>query len=122
MPLDLNIDPLLPGRLGALGFGLVAVLAIVQLGLLLWALIRLAGTPDNAVSLPKWAWALIIIFASTVGPIAFLVAGRREPEHFAPPTWQGHASAASAADLLYGAPARPFQPGDVRGQETSGQP
>ena len=51
-------------------------LIIIQIGLIIFALFRLAK--DNVKYLPKWAWALIIIFFNLPGPIIFLVVGREK--------------------------------------------
>lgn len=89
----------------------VVVLGVVEVGLLVVALIRLVRTPQGRLTLPMWAWALIIVFVSTLGPIAFLVAGRRPPELSGDvPRAAGSGRASSAADLLYG-PKPPTDPG-----------
>ncbi|MDF2672689.1 MAG: hypothetical protein K0R09_954 [Clostridiales bacterium] len=49
---------------------------IIQLGLVIFALFRLAK--DNVKYLPKWGWALVIIFFNLAGPIIFLVVGREK--------------------------------------------
>lgn len=51
-------------------------LIIIELGLVIFALYRLAK--DNVKYLPKWAWALIIIFFNLFGPIIFLIVGREK--------------------------------------------
>lgn len=82
----------------------VAVLILVQLALQIAALISLVRMPTERVSLGgrKWAWAIIIIFGEIVGPIVYFAAGRLPaPTHesFVRPE---SASAAEAADVLYG--------------------
>lgn len=52
-------------------------LIIFQLLLMIWAFIDLAKR-KTVKSMPKWAWALIILFVSTFGPIVYLVFGRGE--------------------------------------------
>jgi hypothetical protein len=52
-------------------------LIIFQLLLMIWAIIDLAKR-KTVKSLPKWAWALIVIFVNTFGPIVYLVFGRGE--------------------------------------------
>jgi len=49
---------------------------IIQWGLLILALV-LAIKSDVAY-LPKWAWILIIILVNIIGPIIFLIAGRKK--------------------------------------------
>lgn len=50
---------------------------VFQLLLLIWAIIDLIRR-RTVKSLPKWAWALIIIFVNIFGPIIYLVFGRGE--------------------------------------------
>jgi hypothetical protein len=52
-------------------------LLLLQLLLLIWAIIDLVRRRTVRV-LPKWAWALIIIFVNLFGPIIYFVAGRGE--------------------------------------------
>lgn len=49
---------------------------IIQLILLVVALLDLSK--QTATRGPKWMWALIIIFINIIGPIIYLVAGRKE--------------------------------------------
>ena len=51
-------------------------IALLQIGLMVAALIDLARRERTKG--PKWAWALIIILVSTVGPIVYFVLGRDE--------------------------------------------
>jgi uncharacterized membrane protein len=53
---------------------LLMPLIILQLGLIIFCLYRL--TKDTVKYLPKWAWALIIIFVNLFGPVIYLFAGR----------------------------------------------
>jgi amino acid transporter len=53
---------------------LLMPLIILQFGLIVFCLYRL--TKDRVKYLPKWAWALIIIFVNLFGPIIYLFAGR----------------------------------------------
>ena len=55
---------------------LLAPIALVQLGLMVFALVDLARR-ERARG-PKWAWALAIIFFGFLGPIAYLLAGRED--------------------------------------------
>jgi hypothetical protein len=43
--------------------------------LVVWSLRDLAKRADSRY-LPKWAWALVILFVSTFGPILYLTLGR----------------------------------------------
>ena len=47
---------------------------VLQLGLMVFCLLRLRK--DKVKYLPKWAWALIIIFGELLGPIVYLLIGR----------------------------------------------
>jgi hypothetical protein len=53
---------------------LLLPLFIIQFGLVVFSLYKLAK--DNVKYLPKWAWALIIIFVNLFGAIAYLFIGR----------------------------------------------
>lgn len=52
-------------------------LAIVQLGLMIWAIVDLIKR-DAVRGDSKVVWAIVIILFSTLGPIAYLVWGRKE--------------------------------------------
>lgn len=52
-------------------------LLALQLVLMFWALIDLIRRRE-VKGLPKWAWALIVIFINLFGPIIYFVAGRGE--------------------------------------------
>lgn len=49
-------------------------LIIVNYGLIIFCLYRLVK--DRVKFLPKWAWALIIIFVNLFGPVLYLLIGR----------------------------------------------
>ena len=53
---------------------LLMPLIMLQLGLIVFCLYRL--TKDRVKYLPKWAWALIIVFVNLFGPIIYLFIGR----------------------------------------------
>jgi hypothetical protein len=63
-----EIQPLIP---------LIAPLLIIQLILLAVALIDLIRR-ENVRYLPKWAWAIIILFLSLIGPVSYLILGREQ--------------------------------------------
>lgn len=52
-------------------FAPVIILEVVLVGFCLYRL-----TKDRVKFLPKWAWALIIIFIQLIGGIVFLLIGR----------------------------------------------
>jgi hypothetical protein len=51
-------------------------IVILQLGLMLYALVDLLRRERTKG--PKWAWALVILFISLIGPVIYLVVGREE--------------------------------------------
>lgn len=53
---------------------LLAPIIILEVVLISFCLYRL--TKDRVRFLPKWAWALIILFIQLIGGIAFLLIGR----------------------------------------------
>jgi hypothetical protein len=50
---------------------------ILQLGLMVFCLVDLSKR-EHTRGVPKWMWALIIILGEMVGPIIYLLLGRRE--------------------------------------------
>lgn len=52
-------------------------LALVQLGLMIWAIVDLIKR-DTVRGDSKVVWAIVIILFSTLGPIVYLVWGRKE--------------------------------------------
>ena len=56
---------------------LIAPLLIIQLILLAIALVDLIRR-EQVRYIPKWAWAIIIIFINLIGPISYLLIGREE--------------------------------------------
>ena len=55
---------------------LLIPIAILQLGLMVVALIDLARREKTKG--PKWAWLLVILLVSMLGPILYFVMGRQE--------------------------------------------
>ena len=53
---------------------LLAPIIILEVSLVVFCLYRL--TKDRVKFLPKWAWALIILFIQIIGGVAFLLIGR----------------------------------------------
>lgn len=62
-------------QLANIPWALIAPLLIIQGILMLVALLDLRKV--YATNGPKWMWVLIIIFISTLGPIAYFIAGRK---------------------------------------------
>lgn len=88
----------------------IIVLATVQLGLAIYALVVMLRTPeDRLVFQKRWPWVVIILFVNLIGAIVFLAAGRKpataadplttaSPAQLAPPRKR----ADRAMDVLYG--------------------
>ncbi|OGO08946.1 MAG: transcriptional regulator [Chloroflexi bacterium RBG_13_66_10] len=55
---------------------LLAPLVLIQLALLVIGLVDLARRERTRG--PKWAWALVIVFVSMMGPIIYFLFGREE--------------------------------------------
>jgi hypothetical protein len=57
-----------------------ALIIILPLALAVYALVDLVQTPDDDVQgLPKLAWVVLIVLIWVVGPVAWLIAGKRGP-------------------------------------------
>lgn len=74
--MNMGNDVLMPEEFGRILLSFWPVI-LLQLLLMIWALVDLLRR-KNVKLLPKWAWALIILFVNLFGPIVYLVAGRRE--------------------------------------------
>jgi hypothetical protein len=57
---------------------LVAPLAVIELGLVVFALADLLRPERRVVGGSKLAWALVILLVGTIGPLVYLLAGRRD--------------------------------------------
>jgi hypothetical protein len=55
---------------------LLVPIVFLQLGLMIFALVDLIRREKTKG--PKWAWALIILLISFIGPIVYLMIGREE--------------------------------------------
>lgn len=56
---------------------LAAPIIVIQLGLMIWALIDLERRPSVRGG-NKIVWALIVVFASIIGPVLYFLVGREE--------------------------------------------
>ncbi len=87
---------------------LLVVAALVQLGVEVYALVRLAKTPDERLVFgKKWPWVLIILFVNLIGAIVFLAAGTTpapaaDPLAPRPDSPDTAERASRAVDALYG--------------------
>lgn len=94
----------MPVDFSSLDLGLqiaIIVVAVVELTLLVIAVVINLKTPQERLTLPRVGWLAISVLIGIVGPIAFLVAGRRAPQTTAPTPGASHATATSAIDELY---------------------
>lgn len=57
---------------------LMMILPLVFIQLLLMVLCFVILYKDQVNYLPKWLWAIIIIFGELLGPIIFLIFGRKK--------------------------------------------
>lgn len=85
----------------------VIALAVVQIGVQIWALVDLARRPQVAGG-RKWLWALVIIFLSNLalGAILYFAIGRKVATQAAEQDAPDHGASARAeraVDTLYGA-------------------
>ncbi|HLQ71173.1 MAG TPA: PLD nuclease N-terminal domain-containing protein [Bacillota bacterium] len=62
--------------LQALNWQIIAPFLIIQIILMIIALVDLWKA--DKVNGPKWMWALIIVIINIVGPVVYLIIGRRE--------------------------------------------
>jgi len=51
---------------------------IIEYGLMIYALVQLFR--NESAYLPKWGWALIIVFFGIIGPVVFLIIGKKKDE------------------------------------------
>ncbi|MBU2563614.1 MAG: PLDc N-terminal domain-containing protein [Actinobacteria bacterium] len=49
---------------------------IIQYGLMIFALVQLFR--NEVAYLPKWGWILIIVLVNIIGPIVFLIVGKKK--------------------------------------------
>lgn len=86
----------------------IAVLAVVQVSLAIFALIRLFKTPDDRLVFgKKWPWLVIILFVNLIGAVLFLAVGRKPSAAVDPLAARASDAprtdrAERAADVLYG--------------------
>ena len=59
---------------------LLAPLVVLEVGLLVFALVDLLRPERRVVGGSKLVWALVIVLIGTIGPLLYLLAGRREAE------------------------------------------
>jgi len=71
-PIDLNL--MMSTILNMLPFFIP--LLIIQYGLMIFALVQAAK--NEVVYLPKWAWILIIVLFGVIGPIVYLIIGKKK--------------------------------------------
>lgn len=55
---------------------MVLPLAVIQLGLAIYCIVKIFK--EGVQNLNQWGWLLICIFANLIGPIIFLIVGRKK--------------------------------------------
>ncbi|MEO7020265.1 MAG: PLD nuclease N-terminal domain-containing protein [Ktedonobacteraceae bacterium] len=75
----LNLMKLGPISLGS-WLPLLIPLALLELLLVVVALVDLIRREPRRVRGNKWLWVLVILLIGTLGPICYLIAGRKEAE------------------------------------------
>lgn len=83
----------------------IGVMIVVQLSLQVFAIVDLVKREADRLTLAKWLWAVIIVFGEILGPILYLLAGRKAaPAVEAAPAMPVADRADTALDALYGRP------------------
>jgi len=81
----------------------IGVLIVVQLSLQVFAVVDVVKRRAEQLTLPKWGWVAIIVLGEILGPIIYLVAGRKPtPAAEIAPQRPAASRAENAADALYG--------------------
>jgi hypothetical protein len=92
--------------LPAWGIAALGVLAVVQVGLDVYAFLDLYRRPSDQLTIAnKWIWVAVILFIATFGAIIYLLVGRKPADAVEVAPQRSMATrAANAADAIYGAP------------------
>src|SRR5512132_297742 len=87
---------------------LVGILAVAQLGLMVFALVDLVRR-ERVAGGHKWIWLLVILFGNLLGPLLYLAVGRTPPpaSEANGPRPPAPDRAQRAADVLYGKKEKP---------------
>ncbi len=67
----------LPGPSASLLFILLPI-AVIELGLIVFSLVDLFKPERRVIGDNKLVWALVIVLIGTLGPIVYLLAGRKQ--------------------------------------------
>jgi len=51
---------------------------IIQWALMVYALVKLFKSESEPRYIPRWVWALIIVFVNIIGPVLYLTIGRND--------------------------------------------
>ena len=81
---------------------LIALVLVVQLSLMIWALVDISRRPVARLRGPRWLWVVVIIFGELIGPIIYLVVARLPESVDVAPQTPAADRATTAADVLYG--------------------
>jgi hypothetical protein len=74
---------------------------VLPIALAIYAIADISRTDESNIKLmPKWAWFLIVILVTIVGPIAWLIAGKNRFRR--PPKRQGPKGPDDDPDFLKG--------------------
>lgn len=79
----------------------IAALTVLEFVLLLLAVVVNLKTPESRLTLPRVAWLAISILIGVIGPLVFLLAGRRREQPPVTTAGASKATAATAIDELY---------------------
>ena len=81
---------------------LIALVLVVQLSLMIWALVDISRRPVARLRGPRWLWVVVIIFGELIGPIIYLVVARLPESVDVAPQTPAADRVTTAADALYG--------------------
>lgn len=88
----------------------LAVLVLITLTLIVFALIDLYRRPAGSVTFgSKWVWLVLILCLNLLGPVLYLTVGRKPapPADIPPTTERSPHGANHIVDRLYGPPNHP---------------
>jgi hypothetical protein len=96
--------------LGVAGWIGIGVLAVLEMGLLVWALVDILKRPESQLTGGKrWVWIVVVAAVNIVGPIIYFAAGR-QPSLVADPAAQANRRdeaadrVSQAVDGIFGPP------------------
>lgn len=57
---------------------LIIPVLLIQWTLMIYALVKLLRSEAEPKFLPKWVWVIIILLVNIIGPVVYLVIGRKD--------------------------------------------